>query len=46
VLYLALTVQAAKRKTRGYKFKYFITIVHLITGGRDFRKVNQNYLPT
>jgi transposase len=39
-------VQAAKRKARGYKFKHFKTIVYLITGGLDFSKVNQEYLPT
>jgi transposase len=39
-------VQAAKRKARGYKFKHFKTIVYLITGGLDFRKVNSACLPT
>lgn len=39
-------VQAAKRRARGYKFKHFRTIVYLITGGLDFRKVNPACLPT
>lgn len=38
-------VQAAKRKARGYKFEHFKTIAYMLTGGLDFRQVNQ-FLPT
>lgn len=38
-------IQAAKRKARGYKFKHFKVMVHLLTSKLDFSKLNP-YLPT
>lgn len=38
-------VQAAKRKARGYKFKHFRTMVHLLTSKLNFHPLN-SYLPT
>jgi len=39
-------VQAAKAKARGFKkFEYFKTIIFLLLGKLDFRKLNNFYLP-
>ncbi|QZE13384.1 transposase [Halosquirtibacter laminarini] len=37
-------VQSAKRRARGFKkTENFITMIYLITGKLDFRKVNKHY---
>lgn len=39
-------VQAAKAKARGFKkFEYFKTIIYLLLGKLDFKKLNNYYLP-
>lgn len=39
-------VQAAKAKARGFKkFEYFRTIIYLLLGKLDFKKLNNYYLP-
>ena len=39
-------IQAAKAKARGFgTFRYFRTVVFLITGHLDFARLNNHYLP-
>lgn len=40
------TVQAAKRKARGYKLKHLITMTYLLTGKLNLQTVNSHILPT
>ena len=38
--------QAAKRKARGYEKRHFKVIIYLLTGKRDFSRVNKSCFPT
>ena len=40
------TVQAAKRKARGYKIQHLITMTYLLTGKLNLAKVNHHIQPT
>lgn len=40
------TVQAAKRKARGYKIQHLITMTYLLTGKLNLQTVNPHILPT
>lgn len=40
------TVQAAKRKARGYKIQHLITMTYLLTGKLNLARVNQHCKPT
>jgi transposase len=40
------TVQAAKRKARGYKIRHLITMTYLLTGKLNLKAINPNILPT
>lgn len=40
------TVQAAKRKARGYKLKHLITITYFLTGKLNFQSLNPHIQPT
>jgi transposase len=40
------TVQAAKRKARGYKINHLITMTYLLTGKLNFSTINPHCIPT
>lgn len=40
------TVQAAKRKARGYKLKHLITMTYLLTAKLNLQNVNPHFKPT
>jgi transposase len=40
------TIQAAKRKARGYKIDHLITITYLLTGKLNLANVNPHCQPT